>query len=908
MKRSIMMLVALLLSPVTLAAESIDIPYEKYVLDNGLTLIVHEDHKAPVVAVNVWYHVGSKNEKDGKTGFAHLFEHLMFNGSENFNDDFFKALDKLGATGINGTTNFDRTNYFEVVPKTALESVLWLESDRMGHMLGAVSQERLDEQRGVVQNEKRQGENQPYGKALITIFENMYPKGHPYSHSVIGSMDDLDAASLDDVHEWFKRYYGPSNAVLVIAGDVEAQAVKQKVEQYFGHIPPGPPLIKPAALPMPRNNDARIVMQDRVPQARIYKVWNIGKMTDADTDYLTLAGDILSNGKSSRLYKLLVYGMQVATDVSAFAYGLELGGLFGIIATAAPGEDLAALEKVIDEEVRNLIRRGPDNDELERAQTTQRAQFLRGIERVGGFGGKSDQLAASEVYYGSPDGWRDSFQRLVNADDDDVQGAAERWLSKGTLTLEVHPFPEFATTGGGVDRNKGMPEPASFPEGKFPEVETTTLKNGLKVMLAQRDAVPLVEMSLLVDAGHAADQFAIPGVSSLAMAMLDEGTRSRSSLEISDELIELGATLSAGSDLDVSTVSMSSLTANLQDSFELFADVVLNPAFPAAEFERLKQQQLASIQREKVQPVSMALRVMPKLLYGDDHAYSNPLTGSGTQESVQAMTREQLQEFHASWFKPNNATLIVIGDISMQELLPRVEKAFDDWKAGDVPEKNLAVVELQEKPMVYIVDRPDAEQSIIFASHVMPPKNNDDEFSIDAMVDVLGGSFTSRLNMNLREDKHWSYGAGAFMYDAEAQRPFIAYAPVQSDKTAESMAEILGELRGISGRQPVTAAELSRIKDKSILTLPGRWETNSSVRSDLLTQVQFNLPEDYWSSYGSEVRNLALDDVRAAGAGYVLPGTLIWVVVGDRASIEAPIRKLGIGDIRILDADGNPVE
>ena len=897
-----------LVAPTAMAAEKIDIPYEKYVLDNGLTLIVHEDNKAPIVAVNVWYHVGSKDEPEGKTGFAHLFEHLMFNGSENFNDDFFKALDKLGATGTNGTTNFDRTNYFEVVPKTALDSVLWLESDRMGHMLGAVTQERLDEQRGVVQNEKRQGENQPYGKAFLTIFENMYPKGHPYSHSVIGSMEDLNAASLEDVKEWFRKYYGPSNAVIVIAGDIAPEAAKAKVEQYFGHIEPGPPLIKPASLPQPRENDARIVMQDRVPQARLYKVWNISQTTAADTDYLTLAGDVLSNGKSSRLYKRLVYDMQVATDVNAFAYGLELGGLFGIIATAAPGEDLAEIERVIDEEVAKLVKYGPDSDELERARTSRRADFLRGIERIGGFGGKSDQLASSEVYYGSPDGWKESFNRQMNADDDDVQEAAGKWLTAGALSLEVHPFPDYAATGESVDRSKGLPQPASFPVGEFPDVQKTTLDNGLTVMLAQRGAVPLVEMSLIVDAGYAADQRAVPGTSDLTMTMLDEGTDSRSALEISDELNELGANLSAGSDLDVSTVSMDALKSNLAPSFELFADVVRNPAFPAAEFDRLKKQQLAAIQREKVQPVSMALRVMPKLMYGDGHAYSNPLTGSGTTESVQGMQREDLASFHADWFKPNNATLVVVGDISMDELLPLVREEFGRWEQGEVPRKNLELVEHKDDSVVYIVNRPGAEQSIIFAGHVMPPKNNDDEFALQAMVDVYGGSFTSRLNMNLREDKHWAYGARALLYDAEGQRPFISYAPVQSDKTAESMTEILKELRGIEGKEPVKAEELAKVKDQNILTLPGRWETNAAVLGDLLEQVQFDLPSDYWPTFGENVRNLDLQSVRAAGSRHLEPGKLIWVVVGDREQIEAPIRKLGIGEIRFLDADGNPIK
>ncbi|HEX7031191.1 MAG TPA: pitrilysin family protein [Gammaproteobacteria bacterium] len=899
----------LLLWPFSLfAADEIEIPYTKYVLDNGLTLIVHEDHKAPVVAVNVWYHVGSKDEKAGKTGFAHLFEHLMFNGSEHFNDDFFKALDDFGATGTNGTTNFDRTNYFEVVPKNALDAVLWLESDRMGHMLGAVDQAKLDEQRGVVQNEKRQGENQPYGRAWITIFENTYPDGHPYDHSVIGSMDDLNAASLEDVQEWFRTYYGTANAVIAVAGDVEPEDVKARVEKYFGHIPAGPALVAPEAAPAPRGSETRFVMEDRVPQARIYKVWNVPPLTAADTDYLQLATHVLTDGKTSRLFQRLVYEEQVATDVSAFVLGRELGSLFFVIATAAPGQDLAKIERILDEEMARFLREGPDDDELARAKTAERAQFLRGIERIGGFGGKSDILASSEIYYGSPDGWKTWFDNMMNAEAGDLQSAAREWLDEGAFVLEVHPYPDYSTTPGEVDRSKGLPPVGEFPQGDFPAVQSATLDNGLTVLLAEREAVPLVEMTLLVDAGFAADPQDAPGTGSLTMAMLDEGTENRSALEISDELGRLGANITTGASLDTSEVSLQALRSRLEDSVELFADVVLNPSFPAEEFARQQKQQLAAIEREKAQPFSMALRVMPSLLYGEEHAYSSPMTGSGTTASVTAMTVDQLRDFHAAWFRPNNATLVVAGDVSMAELLPLVREQFGEWQRGEVPAKNLARVEPRAESVVYILDRPDAQQSIILAGHLMPPKNNPDEFAIAAMTDVYGGSFTSRINMNLREDKHWAYGAFGFTFDARGQRPFISYAPVQTDRTAESMREILEELQGISGKAPVTKAELAKVVSQSVLTLPGRWETNAAVLNDLATRVRFKLPENYWDTYADQVRELSLDGVRQAAGEYVHPGRLVWVVVGDRDVIEDEVRALGFGEIHFVDADGNPVE
>ncbi|MYF05499.1 MAG: insulinase family protein [Holophagales bacterium] len=894
----------------TPSADIVDIPNTKYVLDNGLRLIVHEDHKAPIVAVNVWYDVGAGDEKVGKTGFAHLFEHLMFNGSEHFNDDYFKPFDRVGATGMNGTTNQDRTNYFQVVPTTALDMALWMESDRMGHMRAAVDQARLDEQRGVVQNEKRQGENQPYGKVFLTIFENTYPDGHPYDHSTIGSMEDLNAASLADVHEWFDTWYGAANAVLVVAGDVEAEDVKARVEKYFGHIPSGPPLIKPDVSLARRSEPSRIVLQDRVPQARVYKAWNVATVKDKSVDHLSLASDVLAAGKSSRLYKRLVYDDQIATDVSAFVMTRQFGSLFLVIATATPGQDLAEVEAVLDEELEAFLVSGPTEAELARAQASTRASFIRGVERIGGFGGKSDVLAASEVYLGSPDGHKTTQANLLAATVADVHGAAVEWLDDGVLTVEVRPFATYTTSDSTVDRSSGPPEVAEFPSASFPARETAELDNGLSLILARRDAVPVVNLTMLLDAGYASDQFALPGTARMAMGMLDEGTTSRDALEISDTLDSLGANLGAGSNLDVSTVSMSALAENLDESLDLFADVILNPSFPEDEFERQQQQQLAGIGREKVQPVSMAQRVLPRILYGEGHAYSNPLTGSGTEESVGALDVDALRAFHDTWFKPNNATLIVVGDIAMGDLLPAIESRFASWEEGDVPAKHLADVAAQPETIVYLIDRPDSAQSIIFAGQLAPPKGDPRNLQIEAMNDIIGGGFTSRINLNLREDKGWSYGARAIILDAAGQRPYYAFAPVQTDRTAESMAEIDKEVRGIrsgGGRAP-TADELAKVTDQNTLTLPGRWETNGAVMASLIEMTRFDLPDDYWDTFADAVRGVGLSDVSTQADRVLQPDNLVWIVVGDRVRIEEKIRALDLGEMRFLDADGNPVE
>ena len=884
---------------------AIDIPFERFVLDNGLTVIVHEDHKAPIVTVNIWYHVGSKNEQVGRTGFAHLFEHLMFNGSENYNDDYFKVLEPLGATNLNGTTNNDRTNYFQDVPTSGLDAVLWMESDRMGHLLGAIDQERLDEQRGVVQNEKRQGENQPYGRASRAISANTYPPNHPYSWSVIGSMDDLNAASLEDVHAWFESYYGAANAVVVIAGDIDVATARAKVERYFGDIPSGPPVVAQGTWVARMTGSHRMTMEDRVPQQRIYKVWNVPERGAEAATYLDLVTDVLAAGKNSRFYERLVYNEQIATSVSAYISYREIGSQVTIRADVKRGVDLAVVEQALDEELARFLAEGPTETEMRRIQTQYRARFIRGAERIGGFGGKSDILAQYEVYSGDPGFYRVILDRVAAATAADLQGAATEWLADGVFILEVNPFPEYDVIASDVDRSAGVPEPGDPPEVAFPTLHYATLSNGLEIILAERHDIPLVNLQLLVDAGYAADQFGVPGTASLAMAMLDEGTDSRSSLEINEELAMLGATLRAGSNLDMSTVSLSALTENLDASLDIFADVILNPAFPAADFDRVQQQRIATIQREKLSPVSMALRTFSGLLYGQDHAYGNPLTGSGTEESVAGMSRGDLIAFHDTWFRPNNATLIVVGATTMDEMRPRLERLFRSWDSRDVPHKNLDTVAQQDGQSVYMMDRPGASQTVIFAGHLAPPRNNPDEIAIQTMNGVLGGSFSARVNMNLREDKHWSYGARTLLFGARAQRPFLVYAPVQTDKTSESIQEIVNELTGIIGDDPARMDELERVQLSRTLTLPGSWETMNSVGSSIAEMVRYDLPTDYWDSYADAVRAVTLDEVNAAARSMLHPDKIVWLVVGDKAVIEDGIRALELGPMYEIDADGN---
>jgi zinc protease len=904
--RAAVLILALALMATGVFAQNadVDIPFQKFVLDNGLTVIVHEDHKAPIVAVNLWYHVGSKNEKPGKTGFAHLFEHLMFGGSEHASGRYIDAMEKIGATDLNGTTNNDRTNYFENVPTSALDYTLWMESDRMAYL--SLTKETLDLQRGVVQNEKRQGENQPYAVAFQLITQNTYPAGHPYSWTVIGEMADLNAASMDDVKEWFKTYYGPSNVVLTLAGDIDAKTAKEKVEKYFGNIPAGPPVAHQEVWVAKMTGTHRQKVQDRVPQARIYKVWNVPQDATPDADYLDLVSDILSVGKSSRFYKRLVYDDQIATNANAFVALNEIAGQFRVQATAKPGGDLAQVEKELDEELARFLKDGPTAEELARVKAQYQANFIRGIERIGGFGGKSDQLARNQVFHGDPAHYKVSLKRVQEATAEDLKAAANRWLSDGVYALEVYPFPEYKTAATATDRSKA-PSTGTPPALKLPKLQRATLSNGLKVIVAERHEVPLVTFWLDVDAGYAADPAALPGTSSMTMALLSGGTKTRSALQISDEQALLGAQISASSNLDMSIVRLSSLKAKLDPSLELYSDLILNPVFPDEDFKKQQKLQLAAIQREQVTPIQMSLRVFPGLLYGPGHAYGNPLTGSGTIASVEKMTREDLAKFHQAWFKPNHAALVIAGDTTLSEITPKLEKLLSGWKSGQTPEKTIKNVQMPAKSVVYMMDKPGAQQSIIVVGNIAPPTANPNEIAIEAMNDGLGGLFLSRINANLRENKHWSYGTRTLLWPARGQRPWMTIAPVQTDKTKESLVEINKELRGILGDHPLSQEELAVVQDNETLSLPGSRETQQEVGDSINELVQFGLPDDYYETYAGKVRALKPADVAAAVKMIVHPDNLIWVVVGDRAKIEAGVKELGLGEIRFLSSDGKPL-
>lgn len=916
----------------TPAKATVDIPYETFTLPNGLRVIVHTDRKAPIVAVNIWYHVGSKDEPTGRTGFAHLFEHLMFNGSENHKGDFFPPLEMVGATDLNGTTNTDRTNYFQNVPTTALDTALWMESDRMGHLLGAIDQATLDEQRGVVQNEKRQGMNQPYGQVYQELQKAMYPASHPYHHTTIGSMNDLDAASLEDVKNWFRTWYGPNNAVLVLAGDIDVATAKRKVAQYFGDIPAGPTMAQPKIDPAKHTTSTRSTMEDKVPQVRLYRVWNIPEYGSTDLDRLQLFAQVLGGSKSSRLDKRLVFDDKLVDNVVISVDGAQLGSTLLIQADVKQGVDAKQVEAAIDEELERLIAEGPTQAELDQARTVFKAGFIRGIERIGGFGGKADALAECTVYTGNPGCFRDSLKVIDTATLAEVTDAGKRWLSNGDHVLVVNPGarkeipedpagkpapfvipkadPKYKTETTDIDRSKGVPMTETFPAMQWPTLQRATLKNGTKVVLAERHDIPVVQMSYMFNGGYAADLGRKLGTSGFTMGMLDEGAGDLDALAFGNRAESLGANLGASASLDGATAYMSALKEKLDPSLDLYADMLRAPRFDQKEIDRVKATWIAGIKQEKARPQGAAMRVLPPLLYGEGHPYAIPFSGTGTESSIASLTRDDLQAWYKTWVRPQDATLVIVGDTTLAEITPLLEKHLGDWKVEGDGAKSAAIpaVKLPAKPRVYLIDQPGAVQANLYVGQVMPSSKDPGAIKLEFANGVLGGEFSSRLNMNLREDKHWAYGSYSFLQNALGQRPWMAFAAVQIDKTAESLAEMRREITEYAdGKAPPKADEVQKIQAVEIRGLPGSYETAGSVMGTIGGIVRYGRSDDYVLKRKAEIEGLDAAQV-ASAAKAIDPDALTYVVVGDLSKIEQSVRALNIGEVSVVDADGKPVE
>lgn len=875
------------------------IPHHKFVLDNGLTVLVHEDPSVPLVGVNLWYHVGSRNEVRGRTGFAHLFEHFFFNGSENYPHGFREAMDDLGANNRNGTTSTDRTNFFEDVPTSALERTLYLEADRMGFLAGNLSEEMLERERGVVKNEKRQGENQPYGRVWPRIAETMYPYSHPYSWSTIGSMADLDAAKMEDIRQWYADYYGPNNAVLSLAGDITLAQAKALVTKYFGGIAPGKPISRQRAWVPTLDADIRDSMQDQVPQTRIYRAWHLPPMGSRATHAMQLFGNVLAGSESSTLSRALVFDQGLATSVQAGVQDSELASLFLVVASVRPGVDPAALERELDALLAKSLATLPDAAAIDRARTGEIAAFVRGKERLGGFGGRSDVLAESATYFGDPEGYLQRFRDYRDVTAAEMRDTARTWLSRPSYTLQVDPFPALKATASDLDRSQ-LPALLPSPDVTFPQVQRATLANGMKVVLLERHSAPLVNMILAVDAGIAADPADARGTANFALELLLKGTRTRDAFRIADERDALGANLSVGNGLDQSFVRLGALRGNLAGSLDLMADVVVNPAFPADMVDLQRKQQLAAIAQQKANPNAVAQRVLPTLLYAPGHPYAAPGGGLGTDAAVAALSSQSLAQWHSRWFVPSNATLVAAGDITLPELVSALEASFGGWRGGAAPAKAVGPSTSPGRGVVHLIDKPGAPQTVIVAAQLTTPAGQADDLALETVMRNFGGMATARLNRNLRLDKHWSYGAYGGVNASRGPRTFVVNAPVQTDKTKEAIVEVVREINGVAGERPLVGEEYDSILRSQVARLPGRYETLDSLVTAALDIVNTGRDPAYYADYARNLSSLQPAALNAAAASVVKPGELTWVIVGDLKLIEPGIRELNLGEVRRL--------
>ncbi len=893
-------LILLVLLGTTVAAQQLPkINYEKYELANGLDVILHEDHSNPTVAINIWYHVGSKNERPGRTGFAHLFEHMMFQGSKHHDTDYFLPLEQAGGE-VNGSTSEDRTNYWENLPSNCLEIGLWLEADRMGWLVPAMNQERLDNQRSVVQNERRQGvENQPYGKVEDYAAPLIFGRDHPYSWSVIGSMEDLSAASFEDITNFFKQYYTPNNASLCIAGDFDPVKAKALVEKYFAEIPPGPPVDRMTSWVPVMDGVRRVVLQDNVSLPRLYMYWHTPasyKPGDAEFDIIS---SVLSSGKTSRLYKALVYEQQIAQEVYAYQESRELSSIFTIIATAKEGHTLDEIEKAIDVELRKLLAGGVTQSEIDVVRTTFEAGFVRALEPVGGFGGRADKLNEYNTAFGDPDRFQWNLDRYNAVTIASVAQYAKQYLDLNRRgILYVEPFGDKQAATGETDRSQQPAVSEALPF-KPPMVQQAILSNGLKVMVVENHRLPLVQANLVIKSGSSGDPADAIGSAVFAASLLDEGTKTLSALQISERARQLGANLGAYATADATNVNLNVLKRNLDPALTLMADIVTNPAFPQAELDRMKKTFLGNILQEKRDPFGLAARAFSRELYGPGHPYAQPQ--NGTEASVQALQRDQIVSYYRANYIPNNAGIVLVGDITIDEAKAKLEKAFSSWKQGTAQPVTVPDPSLPAKTRIVIVDKPGSPQSMIVAGSVGLKRSSPDWTAVQVVNNALGGQFISRVNMNLRENKGFTYGASTWFSGQRGTGASWSYAPVQAQSTKEAVFELVKEIRDIVSSRPLAGDELRISQEQLLKGFQSYFEDIGTMAASLGNMVAFDLPDDNWQTFDSRVTSVDAAKAMETATKYLHPDALIIVVVGDKEKIEPGLKELNLGEVVSID-------
>jgi zinc protease len=904
-----------------------EIKFEKYTLPNGLTVITHEDHRLPLVAVDLWYHVGPLNERPGRTGFAHLFEHMMFEGSEHVGPKaHIKLVQSAGATDVNGTTSFDRTNYFETMPSNQLELALWLESDRMGFLMEGLDREKLTNQRDVVRNERRQGEGQPYYVADEQVMHLLFPKGHPYYGDVIGSHADVESARIADVRDFHQQFYTPNNASIAIAGDFDPVKLKALLTKYFGPIPRGPEVEAVTATTPAITEQRRATVTDTVKLERVEIAWLTPPAYTQESYSVDTAVFALGQAKASRLQRALVYKTQTAQSVNCYSEELKLTGIVGCTITAKPGVKLEDLEATFWTELGKLQQEGPTAEEVEAAKATALTQKISGLQRLGGFGGIADTLDEYNQYTGDPGFLPKEVAMTQAVDVAGVKAAAQKYLTKeaavvvyckpGKKILDDVPRspadtdadvkltnPYTADFETAQDWRKQKPEPGPAPTIHLPVPVEFTLPNGLKVLLLEEHSLPVLSARLVSRAGSENNVTGKSGLATLTATIMGDGTESRDLTKLAADQERIGTRISTNADMDSASVGMELLAYHADEGMNLLADVAEHPAFRAEDVERDKKQRLVRIGQEADNVSSMATRVGPKLVFGDA-PYG--MSGSGTTESVTALTADDIKQFYGAHYGPKDSVLVLAGDVTRAQAEHLAAMYFGGWKSAAAGAPSIPQPPAPQPTHVVIVDKPGAPQTALFAFGIGVAQDSPDVEVLSAMNYTLGGSFASRINMNLREVHGYTYGAQSRFQEYRAGGMFAAGGLVRTDVTAAAAKELMTEIRNYPTK-PSTAEELAAAKEALVRSLPGRFETTGAIAGALDGIFLYHRPLDYYAKLPARYQAITEADVARVARQYVHPDQLVIVTAGDKAKIEPGLKDAGLGPVEVRDIGGNLV-
>ena len=908
--------------------DEVVIPYRRVRLDNGLTVILHPDTSDPLVHLDVTYHVGSAREEVGKSGFAHFFEHMMFQGSENVGDEqHFKIISESGGT-LNGTTSTDRTNYFQTAPANQLEKLLWLEADRMGFLLDAVTQEKFEVQRETVKNERGQRvDNVPYGLLSERVGEALFPEGHPYSWMTIGYVEDLDRVDVNDLKKFFLRWYGPNNAVLTIGGDFDEAQTLAWLVKYFGVIPRGPDVAMPDKPVVTLDANRYISLEDNVALPLLFMAYPTVYLYHEDEAPLDVLMSILGVGETSLLYKNMVKN-RIAVQAQATHGCSELSCQFAIIALPNPaaGKTLADLEKIVRDSLVEFEERGITDDDLLRVKMTIVSGKIYGLESVFG---KVSQLAAYQYLTGSPDYAPTDVARYENVTKDDVMRVYNQYIKdRPAVIMSIVPHGQgaqrasedtwqryerelldyaqvdsadlaYRTAEDDFDRSV-IPPAGANPAITLPEIWRGQLDNGVRVLGARNVETPTTAIRLRIAAGQRNESTEKLGLAALTASMMNEATEKSSNEELSDRLQKLGSSISFGADNNQTSATVRSLTKNLDATLAILAEKLLEPKFAPEDFARVQAQTLQAIEQSKKQAASTAQVVYQLLLFGSDNAIAH--LDVGTSDTVAGLTLDDVREFRAEHYSPTIASVVVVSDLSMSELLPKLA-VLEEWQGPPVARAGLKPFPETGKTKIYLVHKPDAAQSEIRIGKRALNYDATGEFYRAGLANfVLGGAFNSRINLNLREDKGYTYGARSSFAGDEDYGLFTASAGVRTDTTVASIIEFEKEIRSY-GKDGITAAELAFTRNAIGQRDALNYETPRQ-KLGFLSRIQiYDLDDDFVDQQNEILASIPAEELNAIAAKHLTMDDMIIVVVGDQAVIEDELATLGY-EIVHLDAAG----